>query len=92
MEPHTSTAYIDVQGRLTVISSTQNPFHTRRIIGEALSKPLRDIRIIKPRIGGGFGAKTYDVYPTQELRRAVIVCAEIAEGVGNMGGVVKSWE
>jgi len=57
MEPHTSTAYIDVQGRLVVITSTQNPFHTRRIIGEALNKPLRDIRIIKPRVGGAFGAK-----------------------------------
>ncbi|MBT4576437.1 MAG: molybdopterin-dependent oxidoreductase [Candidatus Cloacimonetes bacterium] len=57
MEPHTSTAYIDVQERLNIISSTQNPYHTRRIIGEALGKPLRDIRVIKPRIGGGFGAK-----------------------------------
>lgn len=57
MEPHTSTAYIDVQGRLNIITSTQNPYHTRRIIGEALAKPLRDIRVYKPRIGGGFGAK-----------------------------------
>ncbi len=57
MEPHTSTAYIDVQGRLNIITSTQNPYHTRRIIGEALAKPLRDIRIFKPRIGGAFGAK-----------------------------------
>lgn len=57
MEPHTSTSYIDVQGRLNIISSTQNPYHTRRIIGEALDKPLRDIRVYKPRIGGGFGAK-----------------------------------
>lgn len=57
LEPHTSTAFIDVQGRLNIISSTQNPYHTRRIIGEALSKPLRDIRVVKPRIGGGFGAK-----------------------------------
>jgi len=57
MEPHTSTAYIDVQERLNIITSTQNPYHTRRIIGEALNKPLRDIRVYKPRIGGGFGAK-----------------------------------
>lgn len=57
MEPHTSTSYIDVQGRLNIISSTQNPYHTRRIIGEALDKPLRELRVMKPRIGGGFGAK-----------------------------------
>jgi len=57
MEPHSSTAYLDYQQRLTIISSTQNPYHTRRIIGEALQKPLRDIRVIKPRIGGGFGGK-----------------------------------
>ncbi len=57
LETHQSTAYIDVQGRLNIISSTQNPYHTRRIIGEALDLPLRDIRVVKPRIGGGFGAK-----------------------------------
>ena len=57
LEPHTSTAFIDVQGRLNIITSTQNPYHTRRIIGEALGKPQRDIRVYKPRIGGGFGAK-----------------------------------
>jgi len=57
MEPHTSTAYIDHQNRLVVMSSTQNPYHTRRILGEALEKPLREIRVIKPRIGGGFGGK-----------------------------------
>ena len=57
LEPHTSTAFIDVQNRLNIISSTQNPYHTRRIIAEALDKPIRDIRVVKPRIGGGFGAK-----------------------------------
>jgi putative selenate reductase molybdopterin-binding subunit len=57
LEPHTSSAYIDVQERLNIISSTQNPYHTRRIIGEALQLPLRNIRVIKPRIGGGFGSK-----------------------------------
>jgi len=46
-----------VQNRLNIISSTQNPYHTRRIIAEALDKPIRDIRVIKPRIGGGFGSK-----------------------------------
>ncbi len=57
MEPHCATAYLDYQDRLNIISSTQNPYHTRRIIGEALDKPLKEIRVIKPRIGGGFGGK-----------------------------------
>ena len=57
METHSSAAYIDVQGRLVVITSTQVPFHVRRILGEALGMPLHKIRVIKPRIGGGFGGK-----------------------------------
>lgn len=57
MEPHVSAAYIDMHGRLTVISSTQTPFHVRRIISRVLDVPIRNIRVIKPRIGGGFGGK-----------------------------------
>lgn len=57
MEPHTAGAYIDYQGRLVVISSTQVPFHVRRILARILEKPIREIRVIKPRIGGGFGGK-----------------------------------
>ncbi|HEX2954346.1 MAG TPA: molybdopterin cofactor-binding domain-containing protein [Bacillota bacterium] len=57
MEPHIATAYYDFYGRLTVISSTQTPFHARRVIGQALNIPRKDIRVIKPRIGGGFGGK-----------------------------------
>ncbi len=57
MEPHASTAYIDMQGRLVVVSSTQVPFHVRRIISMALDIPIKKIRVIKPRIGGGFGGK-----------------------------------
>ncbi|ABR31168.1 aldehyde oxidase [Thermosipho melanesiensis] len=56
-EPHTATSYIDMYGRLIIISSTQVPFHVRRIIAEAFSIPIKDIRVIKPRIGGGFGGK-----------------------------------
>lgn len=56
-EPHTSAAYLDFQERLIVISSTQTPFHVRRIIGHALGIPLSKIRVIKPRVGGGYGGK-----------------------------------
>ncbi len=57
MEPHTVNARIDYQNRLMIYSSTQTPFHVRRIISQALEVPLSKIRVIKPRIGGGFGGK-----------------------------------
>lgn len=57
MEPHASTAYLDFHGRLNIISSTQTPFHVRRIVGEAFQLPLNKIRVIKPRVGGGYGGK-----------------------------------
>jgi probable selenate reductase molybdenum-binding subunit len=57
MEPHTVLSYLDEKGRLVLRSSTQVPFHVRRIVAQALNIPLRQIRVIKPRIGGGFGTK-----------------------------------
>ncbi|MBN2170089.1 MAG: molybdopterin-dependent oxidoreductase [Candidatus Krumholzibacteriota bacterium] len=57
LEPHAAATYLDVQGRLNVISSTQTPFHTRRILSDALALPTHRIRVHKPRIGGGFGGK-----------------------------------
>lgn len=56
-EAHTATAYYDFQDRLNIISSTQTPFHIRRIIGKSLEIPLSKIRVIKPRVGGGYGGK-----------------------------------
>ncbi|MGE5581802.1 MAG: xanthine dehydrogenase family protein molybdopterin-binding subunit [Bacillota bacterium] len=57
MEPHIAFSYIDFYGRLTVVSSTQTPYHARRLLGLALNIPRKDIRVIKPRIGGGYGGK-----------------------------------
>ncbi len=59
LETHTAYTYLDLHGRLNVVTSTQNPFHTRRLMGQALALPLRSIRVVKPRIGGGFGAKQH---------------------------------
>jgi len=59
LEPHTAFSYIDLQGRLVIVTSTQNPWHTRRLLGLAFQMPLRQIRIVKPRIGGGFGGKQH---------------------------------
>jgi putative selenate reductase molybdopterin-binding subunit len=57
LETFRSSAYIDERGRLVVIDSTQIPFHVRRFLSRALQIPASKIRVIKPRIGGGFGAK-----------------------------------
>ncbi|WP_138264432.1 xanthine dehydrogenase family protein molybdopterin-binding subunit [[Clostridium] hylemonae] len=66
METFRTYTYIDAYGRLNVVSSTQIPFHVRRILANALDIPKSRIRVIKPRIGGGFGAKqtvVSEVYP-----------------------------
>ena len=57
LEPHTVNARIDYQNRLVLYSSTQTPIHVRRIISQTLDIPLSRIRVIKPRVGGGFGGK-----------------------------------
>ncbi len=57
METFRTCTYIDTYGRLVVFSSTQIIFHVRRIMSNALGIPKSKIRVIKPRIGGGFGAK-----------------------------------
>ncbi len=66
METFRTYTYLDTYGRLNVVSSTQVPFHARRILAHALDIPKSKIRVIKPRIGGGFGAKqtvVSEVYP-----------------------------
>ena len=66
METFRTFAELDRYGRLHVISSTQITFHCRRIISHALGIPESQIRVEKPRIGGGFGAKqtaVSEVYP-----------------------------
>ncbi|MEM3420945.1 MAG: molybdopterin cofactor-binding domain-containing protein [Candidatus Hadarchaeum sp.] len=57
LEPHSCISYLDHTGRLVVRSSTQVPYYARRIIAHCLQLPERMVRVIKPRIGGGFGSK-----------------------------------
>ncbi|MCS7216235.1 MAG: molybdopterin-dependent oxidoreductase [Candidatus Bipolaricaulota bacterium] len=57
LEPHCVLAYFDEDGRLVLRTSTQVPFHVRRIVSRVLGIPLSRIRVVKPRIGGGFGSK-----------------------------------
>lgn len=61
METFRTFTYMDTYGRLNVVSSTQIVFHIRRILGHALDIPKSKIRVMKPRIGGGFGSKQTSV-------------------------------
>ena len=66
MEVFCAFTSIDIYGRIKVISSTQIPFHARRIIARGLNIPKSKVRVVKPRIGGGFGAKqtaVMEIYP-----------------------------
>ena len=61
METFRTSCWIDLYGRLNVLSSTQIVFHARRHIANALHIPKSMVRVTKPRIGGGFGAKQTSV-------------------------------
>ncbi|HIC90198.1 MAG TPA: xanthine dehydrogenase [Anaerolineae bacterium] len=56
-EPHVCITWWDEDGRLVIRTATQVPFHVRRILAPVLGLPVKRIRVIKPRIGGGFGGK-----------------------------------
>ena len=57
IETHVCLGSIDGRDRLKIVTSTQVPYHARRITAQALGIPIKRIRIIKPRIGGAFGTK-----------------------------------
>lgn len=57
IEPHAALSWIDPDGRLQIVSTTQVPYHARRIVARALELPVKKIRVRKPRLGGGFGGK-----------------------------------
>jgi len=57
IETHVVLASLDADDRLVLRTSTQVPFHVRRIVAQTLGIPIHRIRVIKPRIGGGFGVK-----------------------------------
>jgi putative selenate reductase molybdopterin-binding subunit len=56
-EAHISLSYLDEKDRLVVVTSTQVPFHARRIVARITGLPISRVRVVKPRIGGAFGAK-----------------------------------
>lgn len=57
IEPHITRTWMDENDRLVIRTSTQVPFHVRRIVAEVLDFPISRIRVVKPRLGGGFGGK-----------------------------------
>ncbi len=57
LEPHVCITYWDEDDRLVIRTSTQVPFHIRRMVAPLIDLPVKRIRVIKPRIGGGFGNK-----------------------------------
>ncbi len=57
IEPHVAVAWLDDDDRMVIRTSTQVPFHVRRMVAPLLEMDIKDIRVVKPRIGGGFGAK-----------------------------------
>lgn len=73
LEPWTCLTYWDENDRLVIRSSTQVPFHVRRILAPVLGLPEKRIRVIKPRIGGGFGNK-------QEIYEDICAHLTIATG------------
>ena len=57
LEPHVTICFFDEDSRLVVRTSTQIPYHCRRMLAFALDIPVRNVHVIKPRVGGGFGNK-----------------------------------
>lgn len=57
LEPHCTICFYDEDQRLVVRTSTQIPYHCRRMLAFALNIPVRNVHVIKPRVGGGFGNK-----------------------------------
>lgn len=57
LEPHVTICWFDEDQRLVVRTSTQIPYHCRRMLAFCLGIPVRKVHVIKPRVGGGFGNK-----------------------------------
>ena len=70
MEPHSTLAHYQRDGRLTVWSSTQVPYYLHCTLSNVLEMPMSQIRVIKPLVGGGFGGKS-EVIPLEVAAAAL---------------------
>lgn len=59
LEPHACNARLDEHNRLVIYTTTQTPYHIRRILAKTIGLPIGQVRIVKPRVGGGFGGKQH---------------------------------
>jgi len=84
IEPHVTVTWLDANDRLIIRTSTQVPFHVRRIVAEVLDIPVASIRVIKPRVGGGFGGK-------QEILNEE-VCAAVTLRTGKPARIIYTRE
>ena len=80
LEPHACFTYRDVHGRLNIVSTTQTPWHVRRIVARALELPVHRIRVHKPRLGGGFGGK--------QMLHGELLCALVTHRTGRAARLV----
>lgn len=80
METFRAFATTDAFGRISVTTSTQVPFHVRRMVAQSLDIPQSQVQVIKPRIGGGFGSKQtgcceiFVAFVTQQTGRPSYCC------------------
>ncbi|MEW5826761.1 MAG: molybdopterin cofactor-binding domain-containing protein [Candidatus Bipolaricaulota bacterium] len=85
LETHVVLAQLDAEDRLVLRTSTQVPFHVRRIVAQTLGLPVHRLRVVKPRIGGGFGAKQEVLledlagWVALQTRRPAFVCLSRSE-------------
>ncbi|NLD37857.1 MAG: molybdopterin-dependent oxidoreductase [Desulfatiglans sp.] len=75
LEPCSSLAKCDPDGKITLWTSTQTPYMVQCLLASALGMRENDIRVIKPHVGGGFGAK-------MELRKWDVCAAFMAKKTG----------
>ena len=57
IEPHSSTAFWNANGQLTIWCSTQGSFMIRNSVSDVLRLPVSQVKVIPTEIGGGFGGK-----------------------------------
>ncbi len=57
IEPHITLTWFDEDHRLNIRTATQVPYHVRRIVARVVGLPVKKVRVMKPRVGGGFGGK-----------------------------------
>ncbi len=82
LEPMVCATWLDLHGRLNVVTSTQTPWHVRRIMARALDMPVSEIRVNKPRIGGGFGGK--------QMIHGELLCGLVTRRTGKAAKMVYS--